>query len=149
VWRSGDGLTFTFLGPREPFVIGSRNDINNNSLVFMLEYKSFRMLFTGDAGAETEQRLLSDGTDLHADVLKVGHHGSAYSSIPAFIGAVHPKYAIISVGRQNLFGHPAPQTIETLGAAGSILYRTDETGAVTVTTDGQAVWIRTNLGVTQ
>jgi hypothetical protein len=71
------------------------------------------MLFTGDADAEAEQRFLSEGVDLHADVLKVGHHGSAYSSTPAFIAAVHPGFAIISVGRHNMFGHPAASTLET------------------------------------
>jgi competence protein ComEC len=70
------------------------------------------------------------------DALKVGHHGSAYSSTPAFISAVHPAYAIISVGRHNLFGHPASSTLETLQRFGARVYRTDENGAVTVTTDG-------------
>jgi competence protein ComEC len=145
VWKTSDGVTLTFLGPQEPFITGSRNDINNNSLVFMLQYKAFRMLFTGDAGSEAEQRILHAGADLHADVLKVGHHGSAYSSTHAFIDAVHPKYAIISVGRNNLFGHPAPQTLETLKAAGAALYRTDENGAVTIETDGQVIRVRSSL----
>jgi len=70
-------------------------------------------------------------------VLKVGHHGSAYSSTPAFIAAVHPRYAIISVGRHNLFGHPASQTLETLHNIGARIYRTDEDGAITISTDGQ------------
>ncbi len=113
-----------------------RNDINNNSLVFRVEYGHFRMLFTGDAGAEAEARILASGVDLRADVLKVGHHGSAYSSTPAFIRAVSPRYAVISVGRNNLFGHPATSTLETLERAGAHVYRTDEHGAVTISTDG-------------
>lgn len=145
VWRTTDGVTLTFLGPQVPFITGSRNDINSNSLVFMLQYKSFRMLFTGDAGAEAEQRILGEGVDLHADILKVGHHGSAYSSTPAFISAVHPKYAFISVGRHNLFGHPAPQTIETLEQIGARVYRTDENGGITVTTDGASEVVATML----
>jgi competence protein ComEC len=142
VWRTNDGVTLTFLGPEMPFITRSRNDINNNSLVFMLAYKSFRMLFTGDAGAEAEQRISSEGVDLHATVLKVGHHGSAYSSTPEFIAAVHPKYAVISVGRHNLFGHPAPSTIATLQRSETQVYRTDENGAVTVITDGTSVSIK-------
>ncbi len=67
---------------------------------------------------------------------KIGHHGSAYSSSPAFIAAVHPNYAIISVGRHNMFGHPAPSTIQTLQRFGTVVYRTDENGAVSVITDG-------------
>lgn len=136
VWRTNDGVTLTFFGPQLLFITGSRNDINNNSLVFMLQYKSFRMLFTGDAGAEAERRVLGEGIDLHADVLKVGHHGSAYSSSPELIAAVHPKYALISVGRHNLFGHPAPATIETLQRGGATVFRTDEYGAISIVSDG-------------
>jgi competence protein ComEC len=125
----------TFIGPSLPF-IESSNTINDNSVAFILQYKQFRMLFTGDAGVAAEQRFLSEGIDLHADVLKVGHHGSRYSSSPAFIAAVHPKYAIISVGRHNMFGHPAPSTIETLRRFGARVYRTDKGGAISITSDG-------------
>lgn len=137
VWRTDDGVTLTFIGPSLPF-IESNNTINDNSVGFILQYKHFRMLFTGDAGVAAEQRFLNEGIDLHADVLKVGHHGSGYSSSPAFIAAVHPRYAIISVGRHNTFGHPAPSTIETLVRINARIYRTDEEGAVRVTTDGSA-----------
>jgi competence protein ComEC len=113
-----------------------RKKHNDNSIAFVLHYKHFRMLSTGDVGVAAEQRFLNEGVDLHADVLKVGHHGSAYSSSPAFIAAVHPKYAIISVGRHNMFGHPAPSTIETLQRFAARVYRTDENGAVKVTTTG-------------
>jgi competence protein ComEC len=135
VWRTDDGVTLTFIGPSLPF-IQSNNAINDNSVAFILQYKHFRMLFTGDAGVASEQRFVNEGIDLHAGVLKVGHHGSAYSSSPAFIAAVHPRYAIISVGRHNMFGHPAPSTTETLQRFGAHVYRTDENGAVSVTTDG-------------
>ena len=67
-----------------------------------------------------------------ADLLKVGHHGSAYSSSPAFIAAVRPRVALISVGRHNLFGHPAATTLATLRDAGTIVYRTDLCGAIVV-----------------
>lgn len=137
VWRTPDGVTLTFIGPSMPF-IGGKNAINDNSIAFILTYKRFRMLFTGDAGSAAEQRFLAEGVDLRADMLKVGHHGSAYSSSPEFIAAVHPRYAIISVGRHNLFGHPAPSTIETLQFAGVAIFRTDESGAITVTTSGQS-----------
>ena len=103
------------------------------------------MLFTGDAGSESEQRFLREGADLHADVLKVGHHGSAYGSSPQFFAAVHPRYAMISVGRHNLFGHPAPSTLDTLRHAGTKVYRTDENGAVTIATDGNSIAISTML----
>jgi len=136
VWRTDDGVTFRFYGPTPPYITGSRSDINSNSLVFRLEYGTFRMLFTGDAGAETEARLLASGDDLRAEILKVGHHGSAYGSTPAFVRAVSPHVALVSVGRHNLFGHPSTQTIATLEAAGARVYRTDGDGALTVTSDG-------------
>jgi competence protein ComEC len=137
VWQTDDGVTFRFYSPTLPLLVNTRNDINNNSLVFRVEYGRFRMLFTGDAGAEAEARILASGADVRADVLKVGHHGSAYSSTPEFIRAVSPRYAVISVGRNNLFGHPAPSTIETLAHMGAKIYRTDDDGAIAVDTDGE------------
>jgi competence protein ComEC len=141
VWQTSDGVTFRFYAPSVPYFEGTRNDINNNSLVFALEFGSFRMLFTGDAGAEAERRLLGSGADLRATVLKVGHHGSAYSSTPEFLSAVGARAAIVSVGRRNLFGHPAAKTLDALRAAGATVYRTDRDGAVTVESDGSTFLI--------
>jgi competence protein ComEC len=145
VWRSDDGVTFRFYGPTMPYIAGSRNDINSNSLVFRLEYGRFAMLFVGDAGAETEQRLLAAQDDLRADVLKVGHHGSAYGTTPDFLRAVSPHDAVISVGRNNLFGHPAPATLAALVAANIAVHRTDRTGAVSVESDGSAFTVHDYL----
>ncbi len=135
-WRFDDGVTLDFLGPSLPFIARSRNDVNENSVAFVLRYRSFCMLFTGDAGAAAERRFLNEGINLRCDILKVGHHGSAYGSTPAFVAAVRPRYAIISVGRHNLFGHPAPATIATLQRFGATIYRTDEDGAIAIETDG-------------
>ena len=146
-WRTDDGVTLHFLGPSLPLIAGSRNDINENSIAFLLRYRSFCMLFTGDAGAAAERRFLSEGVDLRCAVLKVGHHGSAYSSTAAFLAAVRPQYALISVGRHNLFGHPAPATIEALKRFGATIYRTDQNGAITVTTDGANLSIAPTLGM--
>jgi competence protein ComEC len=136
VWHTDDGVTLRFYGPTLPFLTGTKSDINSNSLVFRLEYGRFRMLFTGDAGSEAEARMLEAGDDLAADVLKVGHHGSAYSSTRAFIERVHPRAAVISVGRDNLFGHPARSTLETLERSGAAIFRTDEDGAIEIESDG-------------
>src|SRR5665213_2913098 len=94
--------------------VDTGDDVNENSIVVMLHYHGFRELFMGDAGEASEGRLLASKSDVHADVLKVGHHGSRYASTAAFIAAVDPRVAIISVGRHNTFGHPAPATLETL-----------------------------------
>jgi competence protein ComEC len=127
-----DEVQLTFLTPCGPPFTDGANDVNENSLVVLVQYLTLRALFMGDAGFQSEERLLAPGDDLHADILKVGHHGSAYSSSAAFIEAVHPRFAIVSVGRHNLFGHPAPTTLETLRRAGVSIFRTDQCGAVTI-----------------
>jgi hypothetical protein len=95
----------------------------------------FRALLTGDAGEAREARLLASGVDLRADVLKVGHHGSQYASTPAFVAAVSPATASISVGRHNTFGHPGASTLATLARAGAKIYRTAKCGALTIDVD--------------
>jgi competence protein ComEC len=133
-WTSGDGVTLDILAPSTPFLADTGDDVNENSIVTRLSYddgsRIFRELFMGDAGEASEGRLLASGADLRADVLKVGHHGSRYASTPAFIATVSPHIAVISVGRHNTFGHPAPITLETLMAYGVKVYRTDHCGAV-------------------
>ena len=131
-WATDDGVTLSVLSPCGALFADGKNDVNENSVVVMLTYREFRMLFMGDAGFAAEQRLLESGVDVRADVLKVGHHGSAYSSARGFIAAVRPRYAVISVGRRNLFGHPAAATLATLRNAGTTAYRTDRCGAVIV-----------------
>jgi competence protein ComEC len=129
---SDDGVTLDILAPSLPVLADTGDNINENSIVAMLDYNAFRELFMGDAGESSEARLLASGTNLQADVLKVGHHGSQYASMPRFIAAVHPRIAIISVGRHNTFGHPGPSTIATLERAGATVYRTDRCGALSI-----------------
>jgi competence protein ComEC len=131
-WISGDGVAIDILAPELAFLVVTGDDVNENSVV-MLHANGFRELFMGDAGDANEARLLAEGADLHADVVKVGHHGSRYASTPAFVAAVHPQVAVISVGRHNTFGHPAPSTIETWTNAGSRILRTDRCGAISLT----------------
>ena len=115
----------------------SENAINNNSLVFKFKYKDFSMLFTGDIEELAEKNILNKykKEKLNATVLKVAHHGSKTSSIKEFIQVVSPKYAVIGVGKNNKFGHPAPKTLETLKS--SIIYRTDLMGEIILKTDGK------------
>jgi len=147
-WISGDGVTLDVLAPSLPFLSDTGDDVNENSIVVMLRADGSRELFMGDAGEASEARLIaaapchperSRGTaaiascdDLHADVIKVGHHGSRYASTSAFVAAVHPRFAVISVGRHNTFGHPAPATLEAWRRAGSDVMRTDLCGAITL-----------------
>jgi competence protein ComEC len=131
-WSSGDGVTLDVLAPAMPFLAGTGDDVNENSIVVMLRTKIFSELFMGDAGEASEARLLVSSIDLHADVVKVGHHGSHYASTPQFVAAVRPEIAVVSVGRHNKFGHPALETIEAWHRAGSHILRTDQCGAITL-----------------
>jgi len=99
------------------------------------------VLLPGDAEKEAERAILDQNkeAELQADILKVGHHGSKNSTIPAFLAAVRPQTAIISAGEENPYGHPSPELIERLEEAGIRILRTDRDGAVHVLTDGQRV----------
>ena len=108
--------------------------LNEASLVVMLEAGKSRALFTGDIGFSTENVLLEKGYNLKADALKVGHHGSKNSSGENFIAAVQPMVSIIGVGK-NRYGHPTPRVLETLGLAGSKVYRTDSDGTIKIILD--------------
>lgn len=113
------------------------SELNLYSVVVRLDYKGASFLFTGDAEAANEKEMLSAGCDLDVDVLKVGHHGSSYSSTDAFLAAVTPRYAVISVGAGNKYGHPSDKTLKQLYAKGTeMVYRTDINGTVIVKTDG-------------
>ncbi len=105
---------------------------NHGSMVLRYEYGGTRILFTGDITEEDERLLLTQGMDVSADILKVAHHGSKYSSQEAFLQAVSPQTAILSCGKENLYGHPHEETIERLESVGAELYRTDQDGAVLI-----------------
>lgn len=126
--------------------VKSYEDQNDSSLVVRLVVGEVAFLFTGDAGTQAEEDLLAAGAEVRADVLKVGHHGSAGSTGTAFLRAVAPRWAVISVGAGNPFGHPAPSVLKRLSRAGVTVYRTDQNGTVTFLTDGIRVWTRTERG---
>jgi len=142
----GGGAVLMLLGPPQPAIQGSRSDVNANSVVARLTFGSFAALFAGDAEAPTEAWLLDSGATLQASVLKVAHHGSRYASGARFLQAVGPRIAIVSVGRQNSYGHPAPETIDRLARAGASVYRTDVDGDVTIETDGQVTRLHSASG---
>lgn len=110
---------------------------NNDSLVLRIAYGRHSFLLTGDMEKQIEAQLVADGRIVHADVLKVGHHGSHTSSSPGFLDAVHPAFAVISVGFENSYGHPHRDTLEHLAERHVFTMRTDCRGLITVKTDGR------------
>jgi competence protein ComEC len=135
------GVRIDVLAPCPGF--SSDRGPNDNSFVLRLEYGARALLLVGDAEREEEDDLLANARGrLRADVLKVGHHGSGTSSSVAFVAAVAPREAIVSVGRRNRFGHPHPVTLATLAGSGARVWRTDRDGAVVVTTDGDSLGVR-------
>ena len=133
----GGGATLTLLGPPEPPIVGSRSDVNANSVVARLDFGETRFLFMGDAETGTERWLLAERADVRARVLKVAHHGSRFSSTPRFLHAVAPEIAVISVGEKNDYHHPAPGTLRRLESGGATVYRTDVDGTVTIESNGR------------
>jgi hypothetical protein len=97
----------------------------------------------GDSGANTEADLLSADLPLKANIVKVGHHGSTSGSTPTFLSAVQPKIALYSAGINNLYGHPAPQTIAVLTAVGATIYGTDQNGTISIKVDLNGYTINT------
>jgi competence protein ComEC len=123
-------------------------DINNGSVVLLVEMGGFSALLTGDAEAPIESALIARNLVGPVDVLKVGHHGSNSSTTPALVDAITPAVAVISSGEGNEYGHPAPETLATLAARPSIaVFRTDLHGNVEVETDGVTFRVRTDAGV--
>ena len=123
-----DGVYFDVLYPSERTGGG-----NESSLVLMLHIDGdpeTSILFTGDIGSNTESLLIGESVLLDCDILKVAHHGSKYSTSSEFIEACSPDAAVISVGANNLYGHPAPATLERLESYGCDVFRTDTEGAV-------------------
>lgn len=116
-----------------------QSNLNLNSIVIHLAYGDKTFLFMGDAEKEIESMIAWS----KVDVLKVGHHGSDTSSTEKFINAVKPESAIISVGKNNSYSHPAQSTLDTLHKVGAKIYRTDEVGTVLLTSDGKTYNIQT------
>jgi beta-lactamase superfamily II metal-dependent hydrolase len=133
------GLKINFVAP-----CGSGYDnLNNWSAVIRVQFGDTSFLLTGDAQSESEQEMLASGANLKADVLKVGHHGSHSSTTPAFLKAVSPKNAVISVGAGNDYGHPHQETLAKLASAGVKVYRTDRDGTVVFVSDGKTLTVKT------
>ncbi|MBU0671296.1 MBL fold metallo-hydrolase [Patescibacteria group bacterium] len=130
-----------------PFINSDLNgfeDLNDTSIVNKLVYGENEFLFTGDAGQDIEEQILGNGIEVEADILKVGHHGSKYSSSQEFLDAIGPEAAIYQVGLGNSFKHPHFITIWNLDNMGVDQYRTDEQGTIKVESNGENVIISTS-----
>jgi len=137
-----DDISFEVLNPPK-----NKNmlDENDSSLVLRMGYKGFKFLFTGDLGIAAESELLESKLDLQANVLKVAHHGSSGSSSEKFLARVNPTFAIISVGKNNNYGHPSQDVINRLEQMKVRIYRTDIDGAVTFKINNNNVKIFTTI----
>ena len=136
-----DGVSIRFLAPDSTWTVGLK-DPNLASTIAVVRYGMVRFLLVGDAERAEEDWLLEWHRDeLRADVLKVGHHGSSTSTSDAFLAAVHPDVAVISVGAGNKYGHPSVDVLRALARVGAQVLRTDEAGTVIVRTDGSHIEI--------
>lgn len=133
-----DGVRFTVLHPDTTWSEW-RQDLNEDSVVLLVEYGQFRALFGGDAGLPVESRLA--GRVGRVDVLKVGHHGSRSASSESWLAELEPLAAVISCGKGNRYGHPHPEILTRLATRGIGAWRTDLLGNITVTTDGRSFTI--------
>jgi competence protein ComEC len=128
--RQFGGLVVDVLAPERVFR-GTRSDPNNSSVVLRVATGGTTLLLTGDAEVEGQDALVRSGADLHAEILKVPHHGSAYQS-PAFLRAVHASVGVISVGRDNDYGHPSAALLHELDRLGIRALRTDRDGDIAI-----------------
>jgi competence protein ComEC len=150
-WKQGnagdtlqlDGVHIHVLAPDAAWRERQDNP-NEASLVLLVTYGNVRILLTGDAEAGEEDWLVRRyGDALRADVLKVGHHGSATSTTPAFLAAVSPRVALVSVGVANDYGHPSAAVMQALEESGAQVLRTDYEGTIMLATDGRSIDITT------
>lgn len=129
----GNGVRLDVVWPPAGF---SADDENAYSVVLRVTYGSDSVLFTGDIGADTESAVIASGADIEADILKVPHHGSRYSSSTGFLLAVDPTLAVIPVG-ENTYGHPHPTVLRRLGNLGIAVKMTLDEGTIDIALDGQ------------
>jgi competence protein ComEC len=121
-------------------VTTNADDRNDYSTVLSVKYKNFSTLLTGDISTEMENQL-QDMLASHYTILKVAHHGSKYSTSKNFLQWIKPDYSVISVGANNMYGHPSAETLERLTQSESRILRTDESGGITVWSDGEQMGI--------
>lgn len=137
-----DGVHLRVIHPADSAWMQRPADQHDATIVIRAQYGQKSFLLTGDLNEGHEANILASGENIAADVLKEPHHGSDTGLLPAFLQAVHPTYAVIQVGKNNTFGHPAPSTLQKLQQAGVKIFRNDLNGTITAVTDGQTLTVR-------
>jgi len=117
-----------------------KSNINDSSIVLKITYGKNSFLLTGDATSNVERKIYNE--DIKSDVLKVAHHGSSYSSTDVFLDRVKPYYAVISVGKNNIYNHPSNKTLEKLNKRNIKVYRTDLDGTIVFISDGENLSVK-------
>ncbi len=140
---SEDGVAASVLWPEE--LSEGKSAKNDDSLVLRLADGAETFLLAGDIERPSERAILVEEQPVQVNFLKVAHHGSKTSTTEPFLSAAHPEFAAISAGRDNTFGHPAPEVTERLAEAGVRVFRTDRDGAITASTDGNTLSVSTFL----
>ncbi|PIY96294.1 MAG: competence protein ComE [Candidatus Kerfeldbacteria bacterium CG_4_10_14_0_8_um_filter_42_10] len=138
----GENLNLDILYPYEDFSGKKIEDLNDTSIVAQLIFQNKQFLFTGDAPVKVEKKLIDQNLNLESQVLKVGHHGSKYSSSSEFLKLVDPQYAIIQSGKDNKFGHPHFKTLNNLSKQGIEILRNDQCGTIWFKTDGEELKVK-------
>ncbi len=138
----GDDVEMSVLSPAIPPLFEAGSD--DNGIVLRLSMGKVSFLFTADISWQAEFALITRRADLNSTVLKVAHHGSGSSTTAEFLSVVSPEVAVISVGKDNRYGHPTPETLARLdaGIGEKNVYRTDELGTIEFITNGQKSWMR-------
>lgn len=139
--KIGDVLTLDDAKLNVIYVGDETNDANDSSIVLKLTYGNNSALFTGDASSKVEKKILN--YDIKSDILKVGHHGSSYSTLNEFLNKVNPKYAVIEVGKNNIYNHPTNDTLDKLIKRNIKVYRTDINGTIIFTLNGNTYSVET------
>lgn len=138
------GMSFTFGNKAECSILAPNNSnyesLNDYSVVLMIKYGNSKFLFMGDAEKLSEKEILAKGYSVDCDVLKVGHHGSNSASSPEFLDKASPKIAVISCGKNNDYGHPHKETLQSLKKMNVQVYRTDIDGSIVLYSDGQNIY---------
>lgn len=137
--KTDDSVEILVEWPNSNFLLENLSDLNESSLIFRMNFGKFCALLTADATSRVFEKLFSLGVN-KCSLLKVPHHGSSGSLYPLFWKALNPKIAVISVGKNNRYGHPTKEVINFLDREGVKVFRTDRNGTVEITTDGQRIY---------